>query len=101
MQHWGPGEWSSVGGIVLLAMLAGLAVVSQAGGRAQGAHEAACIANAFDVHQDVVRAAVVNQIVEDFTEIVLSNMESINVLTPWLLGWTWTQALYKALVLLP
>ena len=37
--------------------------------RAQGAHEAAGVADAFDVHQDVVRAAVVDQVVEDLAEI--------------------------------
>ena len=37
--------------------------------RAQGAHEAAGVTDAFDVHQDVVRAAVVDQVIENFAEI--------------------------------
>jgi hypothetical protein len=40
-----------------------------AGGGAQRAHEAAGVADAFDVHQDVVGAVVVDQVVEDFAEI--------------------------------
>jgi hypothetical protein len=37
--------------------------------RAQRAHEAAGVADAFDVEQDVVGAVVVNQVVEDLAEI--------------------------------
>jgi hypothetical protein len=37
--------------------------------RAQRAHEAAGVANAFDVEQDVMGAVVVDQVVEDFAEI--------------------------------
>ena len=40
-----------------------------AGGRAQRAHEAAGVADALDVHQDVVGAVVVDQVIEDFAEI--------------------------------
>jgi hypothetical protein len=40
-----------------------------AGGRTQRAHEAAGVTDAFDVHQDVVGAVVVDQVVEDFAEI--------------------------------
>ncbi len=40
-----------------------------AGGGTQGAHEAAGVTDAFDVHQDVVCAAVVDQVVEDLAEI--------------------------------
>jgi hypothetical protein len=40
-----------------------------AGRGTQGAHETPGVADAFDIHQDVMRAAVIDQIIEDFTEI--------------------------------
>jgi len=42
----------------------------------------------------------VDQFASIYTPAIFAIAVAVAVLTPWLLGWTWTQALYKALVLL-